>query len=176
MQAEGLPAIMNITEYFAAQYDGNGKFECEHGPTECAGNLIELCAYNLTIQSSQYGWWNFGVCMQDDYNNIPGNAKACATKASLNYDPIQTCANNKLGVELFVDSINYCNQMNIEATPTLIVNGVVYIGGTDDPLSVICNAYTGTWPSGCGWSNRKKSSSPSRPKKIKPLSKRKKHL
>jgi interferon gamma-inducible protein 30 len=153
MQAEGLPAIMNITEYFDGMYY-NGKFICEHGQTECAGNMLELCAYNLTVQTSKYGWWSFGLCMQNDPDNIPDNAAACATQANLDFDPIQACANGKLGTELFVESINFCNQMNIQGTPTVIINGVVYLGGADNPLSVVCNAYTGTKPSGCTSANR----------------------
>jgi hypothetical protein len=145
---------MNITEYFAGQNDGGGQFECEHGPTECAGNLLELCAYNLTVKSSPYGWWTFGVCMQDDYNNIPDNAQSCATKAGLNYNQILKCSTGPLGAELFAASINFLNAEGIDATPTVIINGVVYVGGPDDPLSTVCNVYIGIFPDGC--SDRKK--------------------
>jgi hypothetical protein len=148
MQAAGLPGIMNITEYFVAQDDGNGQFECLHGPDECAGDIIEICAYYLNASNEQ-GWWTMGLCMQTDYENIPDNAQACAKKANVNWDKIYSCSQSSLGASLFSQSIAVGNNMNVDATPTIFVDGTEYVGGPDNPLQTVCDAYTGPPPAGC---------------------------
>jgi len=157
MQAAGLPQIMNITEYFVAQDDGNGQFECLHGPDECVGDLLEICAYNLTYSAqNEYGWWKFCLCLQNDYEDIPNNAQSCAQTANLNWDPILSCSKGSLGSSLFSQSIAFSNNMNVDATPTIFVNGVEYVGGPDDPLTTVCQAYTGSPPpAGCSGVKRK---------------------
>jgi len=149
MQAQGLPAIMDISEYFVGQNDGGGQFECMHGPDECVGNLIELCAHNLTAQSVPLGWWHMDVCMQSDYTNIPDNAQGCAQQANLQWDPIVACSKDTQGDNLFAASIDVANNMGVDATPTIFINGQEYVGGPNDPLSAVCSAYTGTPPPGC---------------------------
>jgi len=149
MQAQGLPAIISLTEAFVGEDDGNGNFECMHGPQECQGDIIELCAYNVTYPASQYGWWNMSVCMQSDYNNIPDNAQNCAQQAGLDWNKINSCANSALGNQLMSDSIAYSNKMGVSATPTIFINGQEYVGGPDDNLHTVCQAYTGTPPPGC---------------------------
>jgi len=154
MQAAGLPAIMNVTEYMVGQDDGNGQFECMHGPNECIGDLMELCAYNLTITTSQYGWWEFGLCLQTNYEDIPDNAQGCAQTASLDYNAILTCSKSKLGQTLFSQSIAIANNMGVDATPTIWIAGVEYVGGPDNPLQTVCQAYTGPHPAGCSNANK----------------------
>jgi len=149
MQASGLPQILNLTEAFVGEDDGNGNFECMHGPTECQGDIIELCAYNVTFPASQYGWWEMGVCMQNDYDNIPQNAQQCAQQASLDWNKINACVTSGLGNKLFSASIVYSNNMGISATPTIYIDGTAYVGGPDDNLSAVCQAYTGPPPAGC---------------------------
>jgi len=149
MQAQGLPAILDLTEAFVGKDDGNGNFECRHGPSECQGDIIELCAYNVTYPASQYGWWTMTVCMQSDYDNIPDNAKSCAIQAGLDWTKINNCVNSGFGNKLFSESIAYANSFGIRETPTIYINGQAYVGGPDDNLQAVCDAYTGTLPPGC---------------------------
>jgi len=149
MQAQGLPAILSLTEYFVGTDDGSGNFECMHGDQECQGNIIELCAYNVTYPASQYGWWNMGVCMQNDYDNIPDNAQNCAQQAGLDWNKITACVSSGLGNKLFSASIVYANSMDVQATPTIYIAGQAYEGGPDDNLQTVCQAYTGTPPAAC---------------------------
>jgi len=149
MQAQGLPAILSLTEAFVGDDYGNGNFDCLHGADECQGDIIELCAYNVTYPASQYGWWNMGVCMQADYNNIPDNAQNCAQQAGLDWNKISSCVNSGLGNQLFSASIVYSNNMGVSSTPTIFINGQSYEGGPDNNLQTVCQAYTGTPPAGC---------------------------
>lgn len=49
-----------------------------------------------------------------------------------------------MGDNLFAASIDFANNMGVDATPTIFINGQEYVGGPDDPLSAVCQAYTGT--------------------------------
>jgi len=153
MQAQGLPAILSLSEAFVGEDDGNGNFDCLHGPDECAGDIIELCAYNMTLNVSQYGWWKMGVCMQSDYANIPGNAQNCAQQAGLDWNAINNCVTSGLGNTLFSASIAYSNSMGVDATPTIYIGSQVYVGGPDDNLQTVCQAYQDAGgnplPAGC---------------------------
>jgi len=108
-----------------------------------------LCARNLTLATSQWGWWNLGVCMQTDYVNIPDNAQACAQKVGLDWTSINNCANGVMGTSLFKSSVAVSTSLKVTSTPTIFVNGKEYVGGPNNPLATVCNAYTGTKPAGC---------------------------
>ena len=153
MKAEGVPDIMNITEYFVGQNDGNGQFSCMHGQGECVGDMLELCAQAIYKDSTSvpaYAWYDFGTCMQGpDFESIPQNAQSCAEKVGLDWSTLNTCASGSQGQKLFANSISYANTQGIYATPTNSINGKVYVGGPNYPLEVICEAYTGTKPAGC---------------------------
>jgi len=150
MMQEGLPDILNITEWFAGTtLNSNGTFTCFHGPGECVGNKILLCARNLTGEASPWGWWNLGVCMQTNYTGVPGDAPMCAMKVGLDWDTINDCANGDLGTILLTESVQLANQYKVTETPTIFVDGTEYVGGPNNPLRLICNLYKGTKPAGC---------------------------
>jgi len=120
-----------------------------HGPGECVGNAILLCAKNLTVEKSPWGWWDMGVCMQTQFSLIPDNAQDCATKVGLAWDPINACATGKAGSDLFSASVTVSHNLGVKSTPTIFINTKEYVGGPNNPLALICNAYTGTKPAGC---------------------------
>jgi len=150
MQAQGVRDIIDLTEYFVAYYY-DGSFSCLHGPGECVGDLFLLCAYNLTHITQPWAWWDLSVCMQagQNYNNVPGNIEGCASSVGLNYNAINQCATGSLGTQLFIQSVDYCNSLGIDETPTSIINGQMYVGGSPNPLKAICSAYQGPLPPGC---------------------------
>eukprot|EP01090_Pellita_catalonica_P022136 TRINITY_DN8486_c0_g1_i1.p1 TRINITY_DN8486_c0_g1~~TRINITY_DN8486_c0_g1_i1.p1 ORF type:complete len:205 (+),score=14.26 TRINITY_DN8486_c0_g1_i1:19-633(+) len=147
MKAEGIAEILNLTEYFVAE-DHGGKFECLHGAGECQGNMILICAYD--ISPANLKWWDMSVCMQagSAYQNIPSNAEHCAETAGLDYTSILDCVKTK-GPDLFRRDIAYSQKMGVKNTPTSYINGDRFSGGANDPLFWICNAYTGPAPKGC---------------------------
>jgi len=148
MEAEGLPAILDIDEEFVATSLTN----CLHGSGECVGNKILLCAAHNYTSTDVWAWWNLGVCMQANnaYSNVPDNAPACATKVGLDWNKINACASSSTGDALFSNSIKFCNTNGVHSTPTIVINGKQYVGGPSNNLQAVCQAYTGTKPKGCG--------------------------
>jgi hypothetical protein len=149
MQISGLSDIVNITEYFLGEDDGNYNFQCLHGPDECQGDIIELCAQWVTESVSQWGWWNMGVCMQADYDNIPDNAAGCAKQAGLNWTAINHCVNDGMGDKLLEQSFQ--DSADIDSAPTIMIGGqeASDCENGDGCLEAVCSAYTGPPPSGC---------------------------
>ena len=148
MQAQGVKEIIDLHEYFVGENYGNGQFSCMHGAGECVGDQLELCAYYY--YNATWKWWDFGACLQgQDYSSIPSNAQGCATKAGIDYQKISACQQGALGDKLFSESIKRATQAGIYATPTTFIAGHEYVGGSNNPLQTICNAYTGTKPAGC---------------------------
>lgn len=62
---------------------------------------MELCIQNLTSN-----WFNFVVCVDQNYQQIPDNTASCAAKINLATDQINKCANTDLGKQLMLDSIH----------------------------------------------------------------------
>jgi len=150
MLKEGLPDIINMDENFVGQFNTTTKeYYCLHGPGECVGNTILLCARNLTVSKSQWGWWNLSVCMQSQFRNIPDNAADCAKQQGLDWIAINNCANSDFGAKLLLDTFKFSEGRGVQETPTIFINGTEYVGGPNNPLQVICSAYTGTKPVGC---------------------------
>jgi len=149
MQVSGLPDILNITEYFLGEGDNNDDFQCLHGPDECAGDMIELCAQFVTEGKSEWGWWTMGVCMQADYDNIPGNAEGCAQKAGLNWTAINHCVQDGMGTKLLAWS--FTESAQVDSAPTIMIAGTEATDceNGDGCLQTVCSAYTGPPPSGC---------------------------
>jgi glutaredoxin len=149
MKAEGLPDILDIDEEFVATSTTN----CLHGAGECVGNKILLCAKQLSNSTDPWGWWRLGVCMQANnaYTKVPDNAQTCASTAGVNWSAINSCANSAQGESLFQTSIQFCNTHGVHSTPTIAINGKLYVGGPPNNLQAVCQAYTGSpKPKGCG--------------------------
>ncbi|CAH0388376.1 unnamed protein product [Bemisia tabaci] len=76
----------------------NGNFQCQHGPRECRGNMLQACA--LSQLSKGKTQMDYVYCAMDR----PGyNDKQCIEEAGLNYSEIENCMQNSLGRELLMN-------------------------------------------------------------------------
>jgi len=152
----GLPSIMNISFNFIAQVcsDQPTGFCSKHGQDEVRGDWYELCTSLLNHDQL----FPLVYCADQNYENIPTNIGTCASNLGIKFDPITSCVNTN-SKALLTTSIQQTNKLGISASPNLFVNGACLYGSLDscqnvDPtsnqiLQAICDAYTGTKPSGC---------------------------
>ncbi|KAG5923054.1 hypothetical protein E4U53_003610 [Claviceps sorghi] len=82
--------------------------ECKHGPSECMGNIIELCARELYPDPKIN--LGFIMCLTQDYENIPNRAliEDCALEHAIDIKAINDCAtkdDGAHGVELLRTSV-----------------------------------------------------------------------
>lgn len=130
--------------------DGTWKFTCQHGKDECLANTLEACAINLYNDTAK--WFPFINCVEK--STFPFNsASKCAQQTGLNFTAIQALADSKEGndiqhqVAVATSSLNPPHQW----TPWVVMNGKPLTSKQlDQPLkTLICDAYTGSKPSGC---------------------------
>jgi hypothetical protein len=70
----------------------NDGVACKHGPAECLGNIIELCAQKLYPDPKTY--LGFTMCLTRDYKEIPQRSliEDCALEHAINFDALNECA------------------------------------------------------------------------------------
>ena len=111
-----VPAMANISSKvdFKLSYIGeideeDGGVECKHGPSECMGNIIQLCAAELYPDPKIY--LGFATCLTNDYESIPEEefVRGCALEHDVDFEKLNECAsrdNGAHGEDLLRDSVN----------------------------------------------------------------------
>ncbi|KAI1172811.1 hypothetical protein F4777DRAFT_488612 [Nemania sp. FL0916] len=93
-----LPAMIQVHDKvnFTLTYIGtpteNDGVDCKHGPGECMGNIIELCAHQLYPDPKI--WLGFTMCLTKDYQAIPQRelVEDCALEHAVDFDKLNECA------------------------------------------------------------------------------------
>ena len=107
-----------------------------HGPSECRGNMQQLCFAERTGQShlalyqtdndselehreDWKTWWNFVQCMRWSPSRIGDDslARDCAKLVKVNWDdgPYQDCVDGKQGARLLRESVKQSKAMGIKS-------------------------------------------------------------
>jgi len=103
---------------------------CKHGPTECVGNIIELCAARLYPDPKLY--LGFTMCLANEYEKIPDQelVEGCALRHGLSFSEIIKCASdeNGLGRDMLRASVTRSMEANvsISCTVSAIFRNVLY--------------------------------------------------
>ncbi|KAH7165529.1 hypothetical protein EDB81DRAFT_256230 [Dactylonectria macrodidyma] len=99
---------VNFTLSFIGHPTANDGVECKHGPEECMGNIIELCARELYPDPKIS--LGFVMCLTRDYEEIPSRAliEDCALEHAIDFQALNDCAtkdDGAYGVGLLRSSI-----------------------------------------------------------------------
>ncbi|KAK1762271.1 hypothetical protein QBC33DRAFT_288897 [Phialemonium atrogriseum] len=109
-----LPAMMrvhdkvNFTLSFIGTPTENDGVSCKHGPAECLGNILELCAQRLYPDPKTY--LGFVMCLTRNYKEIPQRTliEDCALEHAIDFDELNDCAaedDGALGMGMLRDSV-----------------------------------------------------------------------
>ncbi|KAH8123545.1 hypothetical protein LI328DRAFT_94860 [Trichoderma asperelloides] len=109
-----LPVMQKVHDKvdFQLSYIGkptaNGGVQCKHGPSECIGNIIELCAHELYPDPKIH--LGFVMCLTKDYDLIPDRAliEDCALEHAIDFNKLNECAardETAHGIELLRNSV-----------------------------------------------------------------------
>ncbi|KAI1465752.1 uncharacterized protein F4812DRAFT_110578 [Daldinia caldariorum] len=109
-----LPAMMRINDKvnFTLSYIGtpteNDGVDCKHGPAECLGNIIELCARNLYPDPKIH--LGFTMCLTKDYKMIPQRelVEDCALEHAIDFEKLNDCAardDGAIGMAMLRESV-----------------------------------------------------------------------
>jgi hypothetical protein len=130
-----LPAMQRISDKvdFKLSYIGkttaNDGIECMHGPSECMGNIIELCARELYPDPKAS--LGFIMCLTRDYQHIPERAliEDCALEHAIDFDALNECAtrdDGAHGLELLRHSVERSKELGVTTSCTIRLNDEVY--------------------------------------------------
>lgn len=88
---------VNFTLSYIGTPTENDGIECKHGPDECMGNIIELCAVNLYPDVKVY--LGFTNCLTQDYPEIPDSelVEECALEFGIDKEKLNECASKDTG-------------------------------------------------------------------------------
>lgn len=83
----------NAHEFYNAK-TGKWVYDCQHGPEECKGNLVETCAI-FTNRRDETKYLPFIHCLEQ--GNPVKDGQKCANATGLNWDKITECINGPEG-------------------------------------------------------------------------------
>ena len=136
---------VNFTLSYIGTPTDNDGVSCKHGPSECLGNIIELCAASLYPDPKIY--LGFTMCLTRDYKDIPDKSlmSDCALEHGIDFEKLSECAeedNGAKGVGLLRDSVRRSTEAGVTKSCTVRLDDEVY-----------CVRDGGVWqdcPSGAG--------------------------
>lgn len=99
---------------------------CLHGPSECLGNIIELCAAHVYPDPKLY--LGFALCLSQKYQEIPGKnlIHDCALEHGMDFDQLNDCASKEdgaFGMKLLRQSVEWSQSVNASISCTVRLAG-----------------------------------------------------
>ncbi|KIW97835.1 uncharacterized protein Z519_01419 [Cladophialophora bantiana CBS 173.52] len=118
---------VDFTMSFIGSVDPNSDaVSCKHGPGECLGNIILLCAAKVYPEVKL--WLGFANCMITDYPNIPKRdlVQSCAMEHGLDFQQLNSCISEEgEGIDLLRASIERSQENNVTRSCTVRLAGKV---------------------------------------------------
>ncbi|TVY81357.1 hypothetical protein LSUE1_G002507 [Lachnellula suecica] len=130
-----LPAMMKVVDKvnFTLSYIGtpteNDGVDCKHGPSECLGNIVELCAISLYPSPKTY--LGFTMCLTRDYEDIPQKAllEDCALEHGIDFERLNECATRDdggFGMGMLRDSVRRSTDAGVTKSCTVRLDEEIY--------------------------------------------------
>jgi len=136
----------------------DGDLVCQHGPDECAANLMEMCVIKSYPDWKTYA--PFLICYEAEvvgHGLKPGAAEKCAKQAGIDITAATACTKDKAASTALIHATarkTCALQPEHRFTPWVVLDGVACPGvpdgtGCKDLLQHVCKRYKGTLPAGC---------------------------
>ncbi|KAL0828892.1 hypothetical protein ABMA28_003797 [Loxostege sticticalis] len=101
-------------------FDG---FQCQHGPTECLGNMIHSCTLDQMQDKSDMKKVEYVACEFGNYASTKGDL-LCVHKAGVSTEAVKQCATSGRGTELQLDAEYLTKLVRPKFIPTVTINGI----------------------------------------------------
>lgn len=120
---------VNFTLSFIGTPTDNDGVACKHGPAECLGNIIELCAQRLYPEPKTY--LGFVMCLTRDYDEIPQRSliEDCALEHAIDFQKLNECAtkdDGAFGIEMLRGSVQRSANAGVTKSCTVRLNEEIY--------------------------------------------------
>lgn len=98
---------------------------CMHGPTECLGNILELCAQHDYPDPKVY--LGFTLCLSKRYPEIPARelVEECALESGIDFGKLNDCASREdgaFGMGLLRKSVEHSKEVGAGISCTIRLN------------------------------------------------------
>ncbi|KAI9821766.1 MAG: hypothetical protein M1827_002347 [Pycnora praestabilis] len=106
--------------YIGTATDQDDGIACMHGPTECLGNMVELCASQLYPDPKIY--LGFTMCMTEQYRHIPERnlVEDCAAEHGMDFDKLNECVSDEgHALELLRESVERSANASVKVSCTV---------------------------------------------------------
>ncbi|KAJ0182573.1 hypothetical protein K1T71_001942 [Dendrolimus kikuchii] len=121
--------------------NGHYTFECQHGPAECYGNMLDACAIDLLGNITKTVF--FSGCMMRNNQSGRGSddtaADSCGKAMDIDSEPIKQCAKSNKGVQLLKFYGEESKKVGFKYVPYILINGAVNDG--ENFMRDICAAF-----------------------------------
>lgn len=99
-------------------------FECQHGPTECAGNMVQSCTIDeMYGRTSDVGIVRYVACEMETEAGTRGDL-TCVQEAGVNTNAVYDCVRSTKGIELQLQNEYLTNLIRPKFIPTITIGGV----------------------------------------------------
>jgi hypothetical protein len=118
-----LSAHINLTiSYIGTVSDSDDGVSCMHGPTECLGNILQLCAANEYPDPKR--WLGFTGCTTDQYQKIPERSliEECSAEYGIEFERLNACASRddgQFGLDLLKHSVERSSALGVKTSCTV---------------------------------------------------------
>lgn len=126
-----VPAMEMLGKYVSLQLVPFGKarsinqglsgFECQHGKSECLGNLIQDCVLHQMKGNTDLEKLKYVACEMETHPSTEGYLH-CVPKAKVSYELIQECVSSEDGMMLQLNSEYLTNRVKPSFIPTVTIN------------------------------------------------------
>jgi len=135
MQQLVVPAMVNISSkvdfklsFIGRATDHDDGVACMHGPGECLGNIIELCAASLYPDAKIY--LGFAMCLEAQYGKIPGEefVRDCAAEHGVDFGKVNECMSRDdgaWGMGMLRESVEATREVGVTKSCTVRLGGKV---------------------------------------------------
>ncbi|KAL8712918.1 MAG: hypothetical protein Q9220_002776 [cf. Caloplaca sp. 1 TL-2023] len=114
---------VDFTLSFIGSVDTNDSVHCKHGPTECLGNMLALCANNLYPAKPVISL-GFSNCLIASYSRIPARdlVESCALEHGIPFEKLNDCISEEgKGLGLLSESIGRSQAAGVKRSCTVRV-------------------------------------------------------
>lgn len=119
--------LVNFTLSYIGEVDSDSdEVSCKHGPGECLGNIIQLCAAKVYPEPKIY--LGFANCMISSYQHIPERdlVEDCALEHGVDFQKLNRCISDEgEGIDLLRASVERSQDLNVTKSCTVRLAGEV---------------------------------------------------
>ncbi|KAI4242152.1 MAG: hypothetical protein L6R40_004195 [Gallowayella cf. fulva] len=115
---------VNFTLSFIGSVDNNDSIHCMHGPSECLGNMLSLCAIDL-YPTDPVRYLGFSNCLISSYAKIPSRelVEPCALEHGVDFEDLNSCVSEDgKGLDLLMSSVDRSQSAGVKRSCTVRVN------------------------------------------------------